>query len=300
MSELGRRLKEERERKQLSLEDLQRETKIQKRYLSAIEEGRFDILPGQFYARAFIKNYAEVLGLDPEQLLQEFSHEIPNPTKEIEEMQIPSRSERSRSRQNIDRKAKRKNSFVTTLVGFAAIIVLFIGIYIVVQAVAGEKSEEITQEDSDTNFEGDFSNDLPKEEEKTADEDAKDEPSVADATDLEEPNEEEKAKKPAQELTFIETVGNRSFYELSSAEQFLVTIEYSGECYVDIKNGKGHVFDSGIKQAGDTQQFDFSEEEEITFNFGASPNVKLKINDEELSLPLNTHVQRITVKFKGV
>jgi cytoskeletal protein RodZ len=56
LTELGKLLKEKREEKGMSLEELQTATKIQKRYLAAIEEGNYDVLPGTFYARAFIKN----------------------------------------------------------------------------------------------------------------------------------------------------------------------------------------------------------------------------------------------------
>ena len=35
-------------------------------------------MPGNFYVRAFIKQYAEAVGLDPEELFEEFKNEIPN------------------------------------------------------------------------------------------------------------------------------------------------------------------------------------------------------------------------------
>src|SRR5699024_10428986 len=51
---------------------IQAETKIQKRYLVAIEQDDFNALPGKFYARAFIKEYAQAVGLDPDEVLQGF------------------------------------------------------------------------------------------------------------------------------------------------------------------------------------------------------------------------------------
>ena len=51
--EIGHMLKEEREAQQLTLDDIQEMTKIQKRYLQAIEDNNFSSLPGRFYARAF-------------------------------------------------------------------------------------------------------------------------------------------------------------------------------------------------------------------------------------------------------
>ncbi|WP_018133386.1 helix-turn-helix domain-containing protein [Effusibacillus pohliae] len=71
MKELGRILQTERERQNLTLDDIQDRTKIRKRYLQAIEEGDLSVLPGLVYARGFIKNYAEQLGLDGQELLRE-------------------------------------------------------------------------------------------------------------------------------------------------------------------------------------------------------------------------------------
>ncbi|WP_416144874.1 helix-turn-helix domain-containing protein [Planococcus koreensis] len=82
MSELGNRLKEARIAKGYSLEDLQDVTKIQKRYLAGIEEGNHSMMPGPFYARAFIKQYAEAVGLDANDLLEQHKGEIPAPAKE--------------------------------------------------------------------------------------------------------------------------------------------------------------------------------------------------------------------------
>lgn len=62
----------------MSLDDLQAATKIQKRYLTALEEGNYDIIPGKFYVRAFIKQYAEAVGLDADQLFEEYKKDIPN------------------------------------------------------------------------------------------------------------------------------------------------------------------------------------------------------------------------------
>lgn len=70
MSELGQQLKEARLQKGLSLDDVQEMTKIRKRYLEAIETGDYKVLPGSFYVRAFIKTYAETVGLNPDEILK--------------------------------------------------------------------------------------------------------------------------------------------------------------------------------------------------------------------------------------
>lgn len=70
MSELGQQLREARLQKGMSLDDVQEMTKIRKRYLEAIEAGDYKVLPGSFYVRAFIKTYAETVGLNPDELLE--------------------------------------------------------------------------------------------------------------------------------------------------------------------------------------------------------------------------------------
>jgi transcriptional regulator with XRE-family HTH domain len=61
-------LKEAREARGLTLEMVEAETKIRKKYISAMEQGEFQTLPGPIYARAFLKNYAKYLNIDTEEI----------------------------------------------------------------------------------------------------------------------------------------------------------------------------------------------------------------------------------------
>ncbi|RXT59408.1 helix-turn-helix domain-containing protein [Lacticaseibacillus chiayiensis] len=79
MDEIGQKLRDARIEKGYTIDDLQQITKIQKRYLIAIEEGHFDALPGDFYVRAFLKQYADTVGLDGDELLTQFQQDIPEP-----------------------------------------------------------------------------------------------------------------------------------------------------------------------------------------------------------------------------
>ena len=77
MVQIGEILKSARLSKGYTLDDLQQMTKIQKRYLIAIEEGDYEIMPGNFYVRAFIKQYADTVGLDGDRLLGDHASVIP-------------------------------------------------------------------------------------------------------------------------------------------------------------------------------------------------------------------------------
>jgi cytoskeleton protein RodZ len=68
---VGSKLREARTRRKLSLTKVEAATKIRGRYLQAIEEDDWDQLPGDVYARAFIRTYGHWLGLDGERLAEE-------------------------------------------------------------------------------------------------------------------------------------------------------------------------------------------------------------------------------------
>ncbi len=69
MIEIGQLLRQTRESKQLTLADVEAETRIRQRYLNALESGNWDDLPNPVAARGFLRRYATFLGLDPEELV---------------------------------------------------------------------------------------------------------------------------------------------------------------------------------------------------------------------------------------
>ena len=68
---MGSRLREARIRRKLTLPEVEAATKIRLRYLQALENEDWDQLPGDTYARAFIRTYGALLGLDGERLAEE-------------------------------------------------------------------------------------------------------------------------------------------------------------------------------------------------------------------------------------
>ena len=68
MGQLGELLKEARQSKEVSLEQVEEELRIRKKYLQALEEEDFSIMPPEVYVKGFLRNYAIYLGLDPEEV----------------------------------------------------------------------------------------------------------------------------------------------------------------------------------------------------------------------------------------
>ena len=73
MAAIGLLLRETREAKGLTLNDVEQATRIQSRYLEALEDEEYDRLPGEVYVRGFLRNYARFLGIDLEARLAEAS-----------------------------------------------------------------------------------------------------------------------------------------------------------------------------------------------------------------------------------
>ena len=76
MFDIGATLREARERRGLSLDDVQQSLHFRERYLTALEEEHWDLLPGEAYTKGFLRTYAEFLGLDGTLYIDEFNERI--------------------------------------------------------------------------------------------------------------------------------------------------------------------------------------------------------------------------------
>jgi cytoskeletal protein RodZ len=69
MDNFGDQLKQERERRNVALDEIARSTKIRVRYLQALEEGQHERLPGIVFAKGYVRAYAETIGADADRLV---------------------------------------------------------------------------------------------------------------------------------------------------------------------------------------------------------------------------------------
>lgn len=130
MADIGDKLRSAREAKRLSIEDIEKATKIQSRYLTAIEQNDFEKLPGDFYVRAFIRQYAQVVGLDGKKLLGEYHQEVPKaePDEYVEDS-IDNKSEEVEKTTN--NKKKIWQTYLPRVVIGLGIIVIVLICYVV-------------------------------------------------------------------------------------------------------------------------------------------------------------------------
>ena len=106
MTDIGNSLREARIRRSLSIKDVEDATKIRSKYLEALEEDDFEVLPGSTYVKAFLRTYATFLKLDADALVEDYRGSYERRGEEP----IAVRSDFSRERRSptsIERKRKR-------------------------------------------------------------------------------------------------------------------------------------------------------------------------------------------------
>ena len=120
MFEIGNSLREARLRQGLDLTDVERATKIRPKYLRALEDEQFEVLPAQTYVKGFLSTYAEFLGLDGQLYVDEY-----NSRYVTREEDVPFRPRRSTAGR---RRSRRFESAIVlaALVGIAVVFGLVI------------------------------------------------------------------------------------------------------------------------------------------------------------------------------
>ncbi|AXI30998.1 helix-turn-helix domain-containing protein [Priestia megaterium] len=312
MTELGQRLRQERESKGLSLEDLQKLTKIQKRYLLGIEEGNYEVMPGKFYVRAFIKQYCEAIGLDTDAIFEEYKSDIPSTQTE----DMPQQLSRVRSRKEIPQHTKgvsKAYDYLPTVLVVAGVVVVGIIIWVIAQNIVSDKNKEqanqeapnsevqqsntqeetneTTAKNDNSTSEDDQSAADKKEKEKAAKEKAEKEKAAKEKAEKEKA-EKEKKDSGKQEYKEVQKTGRSATYALSGTDAFnLEVTSTQADTWLDVKNGKGNAFFSSILKKGETKEFDLTKETEARVNIGYSPGVELKVNGKAVDLPYDSSKQ---------
>ncbi|PEQ63193.1 helix-turn-helix domain-containing protein [Bacillus cereus] len=298
MTELGQKLKETREAKGLSIDQLHEITKIQKRHLVAIEEGNYDVLPGAFYARAFIKQYADAVGLNGEELLVEHQSTIP----QSEKREVPQVSTGQKTQETMQKSSSWPIADHMPKI-LVALLVIAVGVVIwfVFQALTGKDDEKVPSAQSEK-IEVQKAKDSPldtKKDEVKAEEPKKEE------TKKEEPKKEEQPAQPTgqQEVKVVGTTGKVSTLEIHNNKTLELEISAKGTSYVDVKDDAGNEILNTTVQSGQTEKRDVSTLKEVRLNIGSAPNVEIKLNGQVLAFPLDPqkeYHQRLVIKNQGI
>ena len=99
---IGDLLRRERERQNLSIKDIEKATSIRALYIDAIEKGEYKTLPGEVYAKGFVRNYANYLKLNANEIVNAFNEEM-HPQEELQDAAGSSSAEEARQEQAAER-----------------------------------------------------------------------------------------------------------------------------------------------------------------------------------------------------
>ncbi|MGG5252880.1 helix-turn-helix domain-containing protein [Neobacillus sp. SM06] len=293
MTELGNRLKEARLAKGISLDDLQLMTKIQKRYLVGIEEGDYSAMPGNFYVRAFIKQYAEAVELDADEIFETYKGEIPATNHE----DLPEQLSRVKTRRTIsENQSKLLNALPKVVIAVVVIGVAML-LYYILQQRAGSSSKESSNNQAEPKIVKSENLNKSASAGNTAKKNGTDATKQKDNSTTSTPVTPE---APKQEINVVQSAGFKTTYELKNADKFVVKVLSKGQSWVEIKNGKGNSVFRGMLNSGASNVQDLTGEPEAVIVVGRTLDAEVYVNDQKIdyAIPPNQEVrQDITIRF---
>lgn len=289
MTGLGARLKEARMAKGYTLDDLQSITKIQKRYLSGIEDENYSMMPGSFYIRAFIKQYAEAVGLDSDEMLALYKEEAKDEIEEEPQVIAPA----------IQRSKLKGNSQLKEIMPKLVVALFIIAIVVIMYVLFREKAANSPAEPNEPEQNVPIV-DQPNETEKPTEGTSSEPETSEEAVEEDEPEEEE---QPEQTLTLASTVGETSTYDLTDAESLKLVIRTSGDSWISVRDQAGvermpQPEGGRIMKAGEMVELDVSDASSVRIRVGRTNSTDLLINDQQFEYPNDRLTQNVIIQKK--
>ncbi|SNZ09787.1 protein RodZ, contains Xre-like HTH and DUF4115 domains [Terribacillus aidingensis] len=302
--DIGAKLREARESKGMTLEDVQQRTKIQKRYLKAIEENNHSVMPGDFYTRAFIKEFAQTVGVNPDEVLQQKQQETAAAPVQ-EEREAPSRQERSQAREN-DRPPRRERKGIPYLSSIIIGLLVIAAIVVVVLIYAGGSNDTNDNNTASETQQPSEDQVVQPNDEQTAKEEADESADTEEQTDQAEEEQAQKEEEAAEPKLSVDEEGTASnpvtTYTLENAgEDVTLTLAAEGgDAWLQVGDGSsaGNVYTGTIAAGSEPVEQDVSDLETVSVRTGYSKTTKLQINGQELKFPIDNDVQTIVVNIQ--
>jgi cytoskeletal protein RodZ len=125
MADIGSTLRESRMRARIDISEVEVSTKIRAKYLRALENEEWDLLPGPVYVKSFLKTYGDFLGLDSRLLVDEFKRRYERPSDH--DVRTMATTARERDRRSNSRQPSRISAILLTprtVIVFALIVIV--------------------------------------------------------------------------------------------------------------------------------------------------------------------------------
>jgi cytoskeleton protein RodZ len=144
MAEIGATLREARMRARIDVSEIEAQTKIRAKYLRALENEEWDLLPGPTFVRTFLRTYAQALGLDSKALVDEYRMHYEQPI-ELDHQPVMSSARRVRARA-VPSAGRPSRGYVIAAGAIGVLIVLLL-----VGLLSGKGGHSPSSQASDTN-----------------------------------------------------------------------------------------------------------------------------------------------------
>lgn len=153
MPEIGATLREARMRARIDVSEIEAQTKIRSRYLRALENEEWDLLPGPTFIKSFLRTYATALGLDGKALVEEYrrNYELGGESDLQPPLSARRRSQPGRRPEPGDPgRPPRGSRGYAIAIGLAIVVVLLLAIGLLAQSSSKPKGASATRTDTTT------------------------------------------------------------------------------------------------------------------------------------------------------
>jgi cytoskeleton protein RodZ len=127
MAEIGATLREARMRARIDVSEIEAQTKIRAKYLRALENEEWDLLPGPTFVRSFLRTYAQALGLDDKALVDEYRRFYEQPS-ELDHQPVMSAPRRAGARVSSGSSGPSRGYMIAVGVVGLVIVLLLVGL----------------------------------------------------------------------------------------------------------------------------------------------------------------------------
>ncbi|MCM0598674.1 helix-turn-helix domain-containing protein [Periweissella fabalis] len=285
--EIGEKLRAARLEKGFTLDDIQQSTKIQKRYLNAIENGDFDQLPGDFYVRAFTKQFAQAVGIDADELLVNAPKEVIEPTTDL-----------SNSRTDLDNvtrtgmdmeptKADKIQSFVPKIIIGVLVVVVLLVIWVIANSLSTKSNSQQNADNSSVSV----SSSKVNKADKVADSSSK-------ASSEKKPTKKAKSEDKAKDLKISDgqVTGNETSFNVTGADavskDHTMVISSKNRTWVTVRVNGSSVVNQMI-QAGDSKEVSLpANTTAVKVTSGFATGTSIQLDKQDVNIPDSSSLTR--------
>jgi cytoskeleton protein RodZ len=128
MPDIGETLRETRMRRRIDMSEVEASTKIRAKYLRALENEEWDLLPGPTFVKSFLRTYAEYLDLDPRLLVEEYRQRYERPAGQDMTPFRPARQGRGGQSRGGQRRGRKPRTPILPVLGVVVGIAVLLGL----------------------------------------------------------------------------------------------------------------------------------------------------------------------------